>query len=166
MINTIDNQLVDLNELKGKNGTLVMFICNHCPYVLHINEQLVLLANEYIPKGISFIAISSNDISRYPDDAPDKMKLQAQQLNYPFPYLYDESQDVAKAYFAACTPDFSIFDNELNCVYRGQLDDSRPKSTIPVTGNDIRNALDKLLNNQGIVENQYPSLGCSIKWKL
>jgi thiol-disulfide isomerase/thioredoxin len=166
LINTIDNQLVDLNELKGKNGTLVMFICNHCPYVLHINEQLVLLANEYIPKGISFIAISSNDISRYPDDAPDKMKLQAQQLNYPFPYLYDESQDVAKAYFAACTPDFSIFDNELNCVYRGQLDDSRPKSTIPVTGNDIRNALDKLLNNQGIVENQYPSLGCSIKWKL
>ena len=116
--------------------------------------------------AISFIAISSNDISRYPDDAPDKMKLQAQQLNYPFPYLYDESQDVAKAYFAACTPDFSIFDNELNCVYRGQLDDSRPKSTIPVTGNDIRNALDKLLNNQGIVENQYPSLGCSIKWKL
>ncbi|MBK7139193.1 MAG: thioredoxin family protein [Bacteroidetes bacterium] len=166
LMNTVDNQLVDLNELKGKNGTLVMFICNHCPYVLHINEQLVLLANDYMPKGISFIAISSNDVSRYPDDAPDKMKLQAQQLNYPFPYLYDESQDVAKAYFAACTPDFSIFDNELNCVYRGQLDDSRPKSNIPVTGNDIRNALDKLLNNQGIVENQYPSLGCSIKWKL
>lgn len=166
LLNTVDNQLVDLNQLKGKNATLIMFICNHCPYVLHINEQLVQLANDYIPKGISFIAISSNDVSRYPDDAPDKMKLQAQQLNYPFPYLYDESQDIAKAYFAACTPDFSIFDGELNCVYRGQLDDSRPKSAILVTGKDIRNALDKLLNNQGIVENQYPSLGCSIKWKL
>lgn len=166
LLNTVDNQLVDLNQLKGKNATLIMFICNHCPYVLHINEQLVQLANDYIPKGISFIAISSNDVSRYPDDAPDKMKLQAQQLNYPFPYLYDESQDIAKAYFAACTPDFSIFDGELNCVYRGQLDDSRPKSDIPVTGKDIRNALDKLLNGQGIVENQYPSLGCSIKWKL
>lgn len=166
LLNTIDNQIVDLESLKGKNGTLVMFICNHCPYVLHINQQLVKLANDYLPKGISFIAISSNDVTRYPADAPDKMKIQALDLKYPFPYLYDETQEIAKAYFAACTPDFSIFDADLRCVYRGQLDDSRPNSGIPVTGKDIRNALDNLIHKLPISEQQYPSLGCSIKWKL
>lgn len=166
LLNTVNNQYSNLNQLKGEKGTVVFFICNHCPYVLHINEQLVKLANDYLAKGIAFIGISSNDIEKYPVDAPDKMKEQAVKLNYPFPYLYDETQAVAKAYFAACTPDFSIFNEDLECVYRGQLDDSRPNSTIPVTGLDIRNALNALLNKTEINTKQRPSLGCSIKWKL
>lgn len=162
---TVSGTSYGLQQLKGKQGTMVMFICNHCPYVKHINSQLVKLANDYPPKGINFIAISSNDATAQPDDAPDKMKELAQKEGYPFPYLYDESQAVAKAYDAACTPDFYIFDADLKLVYRGQLDDSRPSNNKPLTGSDIRIALDALLNGTAISPRQKPSIGCNIKWK-
>lgn len=165
LINTIDEKIYSLNNLKGKKGTVIMFICNHCPFVIHVNEQLVKLANEYQQKGISFIAISANDVENYPQDAPHLMKKVAAENNYPFPYLYDENQTIAKAYDAACTPDFYIFDADLKSVYHGQLDDSRPGNGKPVTGLDIRNALDNLLLNKPVVENQKPSVGCGIKWK-
>jgi thiol-disulfide isomerase/thioredoxin len=162
---TISGKTVTLDELKSDIATVVMFICNHCPYVKHINKAIVLLANDYLPKGIKFIAISSNDVVKYPDDDPILMKKHAQKEGYPFPYLYDETQEVAKKYFAACTPDFSIFDKDLLCVYRGQLDDSRPGNTIVPNGKDIRNALDAILNNQAVSDVQRPSIGCNIKWK-
>ena len=158
-------QSMSLDELKSYKATVVMFICNHCPYVKHVQEELVKLANDYIPKGVSFIAICSNDIVNYPEDAPAKMKKIAGEFGYPFPYLYDETKDVARAYHAACTPDFSIFDGEMKCVYRGQLDDSRPGNNIPVTGKDIRTALDDLLGSRQISIKQKPSVGCNIKWK-
>lgn len=162
---TISGNTYSFSDLKGEKGSLVMFICNHCPYVIHVKDELVKLAADYQSKGIGFIAISSNDVEKYPDDSPEKMKLFAAENGFSFPYLYDESQDVAKAYFAACTPDFSIFDAEGKCVYRGQLDDSRPKNDKPVTGKDIRMALDALLGGEKISERQIPSIGCNIKWK-
>lgn len=155
-----------LSELRGNRATVIMFICNHCPFVKHINTALVALANDYIPQGIAFIAISSNDAERYPEDSPEKMAQLAQTVGYPFPYLYDETQNVARAYQAACTPDFNIFDANLRCVYRGQLDDSRPSNQIQPSGTDIRAALDALLNHQPIAYLQRPSIGCSIKWKI
>lgn len=163
--NTIDDKNYSLSDLKGKKGTVIMFICNHCPFVIHVNEQLVKLANEYQQKGISFIAISANDVENYPQDAPHLMKKIAAENNYPFPYLYDETQAIAKAYDAACTPDFYIFDADLKSIYHGQLDDSRPGNGKPVTGLDIRNALDNLLSKKPVLENQKPSVGCGIKWK-
>jgi peroxiredoxin len=163
---TISGKMMSLNELKSDQTTVIMFICNHCPYVKHIQTQLVQLAQDYQPKGISFIAISSNDVEGYPEDAPDKMKEVAERLGYPFPYLYDETQEVARAYHAACTPDFYIFDREMSCIYRGQLDDSRPGNQIPVTGRDVRNALDNILANKPVDPNQKPSMGCNIKWKV
>lgn len=146
-------------------ATLIMFICNHCPFVKHVQSQLVALGHDYVPKGVHIYAISANDVANYPDDSPEKMKLLAQELGYNFPYLYDETQEVAKAYQAACTPDFYVFDAQLHCVYRGQLDDSRPGNETPVTGRDIRAALDALLAGKPVSEVQYPSLGCNIKWK-
>jgi thiol-disulfide isomerase/thioredoxin len=143
-----------------------MFICNHCPYVKHVNDQLVNLANGYINKGVAFVAISSNDAINYPDDGPEKMKAVALALKYPFPYLYDESQDVAKAFDAACTPDFYVFDKHQKLVYRGQLDDSRPSLDLPVTGKDLRAALDKTLSGKPVLELQRPGIGCNIKWKV
>lgn len=131
----------------------------------HINRELVRLANDYLSKGISFIAISSNDAEKYPDDAPDKMKVHAIEQGYPFPYLYDETQEVARAYYAACTPDFSVFDKDLKCVYRGQLDSSRPGNDIPPNGKDIREALDAILDGKEVSQTQIPSIGCNIKWK-
>jgi len=154
-----------LNELKSDKATVIMFICNHCPFVKHVNKQLVNLANDYIPQGISFIAINSNDADNYPEDSPIKMIQYAKILGYPFPYLFDETQEIAKAYNAACTPDFYIFDKEMRCVYRGQLDDSRPGNGKPVNGKDIRLALEAILNGNKVVENQIPSIGCNIKWK-
>lgn len=154
-----------LQELRGEQGTLVMFICNHCPYVIHVIEKVVELAREYEPKGIRCIAISSNDVEKYPDDAPEKMKEFAARYRFNFPYLYDETQEVAKKYFAACTPDFSLFDADLKCVYRGQLDGSRPKNEVEVTGTELRKAFENLLNGLPPVEPQIPSLGCNIKWK-
>lgn len=165
LLDTVSNQYKTLTELKGEKGTVVMFICNHCPYVKHVNAQLVQLANDFMPKGIAFIAISSNDVANYPEDAPEKMTQVAQEESYPFPYLYDETQEIAKAYHAACTPDFSIFDADLKCIYRGQLDDSRPKNDSLSDGKDIRNVLTCLLNQEPIPEIQIPSLGCNIKWK-
>jgi len=165
LIDTKDDQIKSLDDLKGARGTLVMFICNHCPFVIHVNQQLVQLANDYSPKGINCVAISSNDVVNYPQDGPDKMKVHAKTNHYPFPYLYDETQDVAKAYDAACTPDFFLFDQDLKLVYAGQLDGSRPGNDIPVTGEDLRAAMDALLGQDTINPNQKPSMGCNIKWK-
>lgn len=165
LFDTVSGEMKSLDDLKSDKGTLIMFICNHCPYVIHVNEQLVKLATDYQPKGIAFIAISSNDVETYPQDGPAEMKETARRLGYPFPYLYDESQDIARAYHAVCTPDFFLFDGEMKCVYRGQLDDSRPGNAIPVTGKDLRAALDALLAGKEPLSIQKPSIGCSIKWK-
>lgn len=162
---TISDKNISFNDIKGSNATLVMFICNHCPYVIHINDELVRLANDYTPKGVGFVAISSNDVVNYPQDGPDKMKIHAEECNYPFPYLYDESQAVAKAYDAACTPDFYLFDGNGLLQYRGQLDGSRPGSGNPVTGEDLRLAIDTILAGKEVPSNQRPSAGCGIKWK-
>lgn len=162
---TVSGEDLSLHQLKGDKATVVMFICNHCPYVKHVNKQLVSLANDYTSRGISFIAISSNDVQNYPQDGPELMKENARMEQYPFPFLYDETQEVAKAYHAACTPDFSIFDKDLLCVYRGQLDDSRPKNDSIADGKDIRAALDNILAGIPVSEQQIPSLGCNIKWK-
>ena len=165
LLDTVSGTKTSLQDIQGENGTVVMFICNHCPFVIHVNEQLTALAMEYIEKGIGFVAISSNDVVNYPQDSPDLMKETANRLGYPFPYLYDETQQVAKTFDAACTPDFYLFDNGLSLVYRGQLDDSRPGNGIPVSGSDLRNALDLLLAGKAIPEEQKPSIGCNIKWK-
>jgi len=162
---TVSGESHALGDLKSSAGTVVMFICNHCPFVKHVNHELVRLAKDYQEKDIAFIAISSNDADNYPQDGPDQMKETAAKEGYPFPYLYDESQQVAKDYQAACTPDFYLFDQELKLVYRGQLDDSRPGNNQPVTGQDLRNALDALLAGAPVSEQQYPSIGCNIKWK-
>ncbi|NIW46980.1 MAG: redoxin domain-containing protein [candidate division Zixibacteria bacterium] len=162
---TVSGKMTSLSELKSDTATVIMFICNHCPFVRHVQHELVRLANDYQPKGISFIAISSNDVEQYPQDSPQRMREVAEELGYPFPYLFDETQQVARAYQAACTPDFYIFDSDLKCVYRGQLDDSRPGNDIPVTGKDVRSALDSVLQGKPVDENQRPSVGCNIKWK-
>ena len=162
---TISGKSVSLHGIKGEKGTLVMFICNHCPFVIHVNEELVRLGREYPSRGVKMVAINSNDVEKYPDDSPEKMTLTAKKLGYPFPYLYDESQEVAKAYDAACTPDFFLYDSDLKLVYRGQLDDSRPGNEIPVTGKDLRKAMNALIQGKQIDEDQRPSLGCNIKWK-
>ena len=162
---TISGENKSLTDLKSEKATVIMFICNHCPFVKHVQKQLVKLAREYQAKGISFVAISSNDVEKYPDDSPQRMKEVAQELGYPFPYLYDESQEVARAYDAACTPDFYVFDKNLKLVYRGQMDGSRPGNNIPVTGKDLREALDNILQGKPVSEYQRPSIGCNIKWK-
>jgi peroxiredoxin len=161
----VSGREMSLQELKGEHATVVMFICNHCPFVKHINAELVRLANDYMPNGVSFIAINSNDVENYPEDSPENMKLCAERLGYPFPYLFDETQDVARAYHAACTPDLSVFDKDLICVYRGQLDGSRPGNSVPNDGRDLRAALDNILAGQPVSRDQRPSLGCNIKWK-
>ena len=163
--NTVNNRQVSLAELKGPKGTAIFFICNHCPFVIHINPELVKVANAYQEKGIGFIAISSNDVATYPQDGPILMRQVAIELQYPFPYLYDESQDVAKAYKAACTPDLYLFDADLKAVYHGQFDSSRPGSGIPITGEDFRSAMDYLLAGESNPNPQRPCIGCNIKWK-
>lgn len=165
LTDTVSGRMVGLSDSKGEKATAVIFICNHCPYVLHIIEELVKVAKEYIPKGVSFIAISSNDVKNYPDDSPELMKKLAHEMNFPFPYLYDESQEVARAYNAACTPDFFVFDKDLKCAYRGQFDDSRPKNGIPPTGKDLRRALNEIISGKPVSGEQRPSMGCNIKWK-
>lgn len=161
----ISGRTLSYDDIKGEKGTLVMFICNHCPYVKHVVHELVRLANDYMPKGIGFVAINSNDALKYPEDSPEKMKTFASEHRFPFPYLYDESQDVAKAYDAVCTPDFDLFDAGNRCVYRGRLDGARPGNDVPVTGEDMRRALDQLLSGIPIPSEQLPSMGCNIKWK-
>lgn len=162
---TISGENKSFQDLKSDKATLVMFICNHCPYVLYVNEEIVRLANDYQAKGVAFVAISSNDVENYPQDSPDKMKQLAAEVGYTFPYLYDETQAVAKSYDAACTPDFYLFDGNSNLVYRGQLDSARPHLDIPVNGADLRAALDSLLEGKAIHQVQRPSMGCNIKWK-
>lgn len=165
LLDVTSNQIFSLESLKSNKATVIMFICNHCPFVKHVQEELVRVANDYQKKGIAFIAISANDASEYPEDSPEKMKEVAKKLHYPFHYLYDETQEVAKAYDAACTPDFFVFDKNLILVYRGQLDGSRPGNQIPLSGEDLRDALDNILNNTPISQDQKPSIGCNIKWK-
>lgn len=164
LMDVVTEKTLELQTIKGEKGTLIMFICNHCPFVVHVNPEIAQMGIQYGPKGIGFIAISSNDIENYPQDAPYLMKQIAKEEGYTFPYLYDETQEVAKAYDAACTPDFYLFDANLKLAYHGQLDDSRPGNGILVTGIDIRNAIDALLDGKDIGSNQKPSIGCNIKW--
>ena len=156
---------LSLSQLKGSKATVVMFICNHCPFVKHIFAGLVALGRDYQSEEVGIVAISSNDVSNYPEDAPDNMAALAQELGFTFPYLYDQSQDVAKAYDAACTPDFYLFDAGLRCVYRGRMDEATPGNDVPVTAKDLRAAIDATLAGKQVNENQYPSIGCNIKWK-
>lgn len=165
LLDTISDNTSTLQELTGEKGTVIMFICNHCPFVIHVNPMIVKLAKEYQAKGIGFVAISSNDVENYPQDAPHLMKEKAEEEGYTFPYLYDETQAVAKAYDAACTPDFYLFDEQMELVYRGQLDDSRPGNGVPLTGTDLKNAMDAVLKGKEVNNDQKPSLGCNIKWK-
>ena len=165
LLDTVSGDKMSLMDLKYEKGVLVMFICNHCPYVKHVNEEIVRLANDYQQKGIAFIAISSNDIESHPEDSPDLMKSNAENLKFTFPYLYDETQEVAKSYDAACTPDFYLFDHKLKLIYRGQLDSSRPGNNIPLNGSDLRNAMENLLKGNHLSDQQIPSMGCNIKWK-
>ena len=162
---TVSGKQISLDDIASGKATVVMFICNHCPYVIHVKPEIARLAKEYQQKGVSFVAISSNDVEQYPEDGPEKMKAFAEEAGFDFPYLYDASQEVAKAYAAACTPDFYVFDSEHKLVYRGRLDESRPKNDAPLTGKDLRAALDALLENRPFSDVQYPSAGCNIKWK-
>ncbi|TLF45690.1 thioredoxin family protein [Maribacter aurantiacus] len=166
LLDTVSGETKSLEQLKGEKGTVIMFICNHCPFVIHVNPKITELAKDYQRKGIGFIAISSNDIKNYPQDAPELMTVKAKEEGYPFPYLYDETQDVAKSFDAACTPDFYLFDQDLSLVYRGQLDDSRPENGVPLTGKDLSNAMDAVINGTKVDELQKPSIGCNIKWKV
>ncbi|MBX3378109.1 MAG: thioredoxin family protein [Phycisphaeraceae bacterium] len=166
---TTGGRRVSRDDFKGK-PLLVMFICNHCPFVKHIRAELARLGRDYLPKGVGIVAISSNNVATHPDDSPEKMTAEARDAGYTFPYLYDESQDVARAFSAACTPDFFLFDKSHKLVYRGQLDDSRPSGRgpggdLPVTGKDLRAALDAVLAGKPVNPDQRPSIGCNIKWK-
>ena len=164
LLDTVSGETKNLNDLKSDKATVVVFICNHCPYVHHVNSKLVEVANIYQAKGVKFIAISSNDIATHPQDGPEWMTKVAEKESYPFPYLYDETQEVAKAYQAECTPDFFAFDKDMKCAYRGRFDETRPGQGTP-TGRDLSDALDAILANEEVVTDQFPSMGCSIKWK-
>ena len=153
-----------LQELASKKATVVMFICNHCPYVKHILPELILQARELQAKGVSYIAINSNDVLNYPDDSPAEMAKLAENLDFPFAYLFDDTQEIAKAYNAACTPDFFAFDDQLQLIYRGRFDDATPGNLVPVTGEDLKHAMNLWLESQLLVKEQYPSVGCNIKW--
>jgi peroxiredoxin len=162
---TNSNYEYSFEDLKGTKGTLVIFMCNHCPFVLHVINEIVMIANDYRVQGIGVIAISSNDIEKFPEDSPEKMTEFAFQHKIDFPYLFDETQEVAKVFDAACTPDFYLFDNSDRLFYRGQLDDSRPNNGIPLSGNDLRSAIDAIIYNRTLKDTQKPSIGCNIKWK-
>lgn len=156
---------VSSDSLDRRRGTLVMIICNHCPYVIHVLSQITAIGRESVDRGLAVVAISANDVEAYPDDAPDKMAALAEREGWTFPYLYDETQEVARAFDAACTPEFYLFDGNDRLVYRGQMDDSRPQNDVPVTGRDLRAAIDALLDGRPIDPEQKPSLGCNIKWR-
>ncbi len=160
-----NGKIVSLTDFKNSSALLFLFICNHCPYVKHVRAELAALGRDYQTQGVGVVAINSNDAANYPDDSPEKMKQEVKLAGYTFPYLYDETQSVAKAFRAACTPDIFLFDKNLKLVYRGQLDDSRPGNDIPVTGEDLRLALDAVFVGKPVSENQIPSIGCNIKWK-
>ena len=165
LLDTVSGDTLSFHQIHSDQGAVVMFICNHCPFVKHVFSGIVELANNYQSKGFGFVAISSNDVENYSDDSPELMAKVAQEESFSFPYLYDETQQVARAYDAACTPDFYIFDKNQKLAYRGQFDDSRPENGIPVTGKDMRSALDSILNHTEISATQKPSIGCNIKWK-
>ena len=164
-LRNVDGQMVALSDFQDKKALVVIFMCNHCPYVKHVAPELTRLSNEYVAKGVGFVGINSNDATAYPDDGPEPMQAEAIAQGYRFPYLFDGDQSVAMAYQAACTPDIFVFDSQMQLTYRGQLDDSRPKSDRPLTGKDLRAALDSLLSNQPVSADQRPSIGCNIKWK-
>ncbi len=161
-----NGKTVSIADFQNAPALLVMFICNHCPFVKHVRTGLAQLGRDYLPKGVAVVAISSNDVTSHPDDSPMKMAIEAKEAGYVFPYLYDESQAVARSYQAACTPDFFLFDREKQLVYRGQLDDSRPGNGMPVTGKDLRAALDAVLAGKPVAPEQKASIGCNIKWKV
>ena len=161
----VSGQIKRRKDVKGDNGLVVMFICAHCPYVIHIQEEIAFMAEKYQLKGIGFAAISANDVASYPEDAPEKLKEQAEEQDFNFPYLYDETQEVAKAYAAACTPDFYLFNEKMECVYRGRFDAATPGNDEPVTGDELKDAMDSLLEEEPIFEDQKPSMGCNVKWK-
>jgi len=165
LLDVVSGQTLTLTDVAGEKGLLVMFICRHCPFVKHIQDQLAQLGQDYQPQSLGLVAISANNAVSHPEDAPDKLQAMAAQVGFPFPFLYDETQAIAKAYKAACTPDFFLFDGQLKLGYRGQLDDSRPGNDQPVTGKDLRTAMDLLLAGQPIPPDQKPSIGCNIKWK-
>ena len=165
LFDVVSEESKNLNDLKGKNGSVIMFICNHCPYVKHVNKTIVELANKFKDDEVNFIAISSNDVVNYPEDSPELMKLNAEQNKFTFTYLYDQSQEIAKKYDAACTPDFYLYDNKLKLVYRGQLDDSRPGNGIECDGKDLSSAIKCMIKNVQNDSIQKPSIGCNIKWK-
>ncbi len=162
---TVSGKTLSLDAFTGKKALLVMFICHHCPFVKHVQTELARLGKDYVQKEVGIVAISANNATQYPDDAPDQLTIMAQELGFSFPFCYDESQETAKAYTAACTPDFFLFDGQRKLVYRGQLDDSRPGNGKPLNGQDLRNALDAVLGNQLVSQEQQPSIGCNIKWK-
>lgn len=166
LLNVIDNEIYDLHSLKGKNGTLVMFICVHCPYVKHLETHFSELAIYCKSKLINIIAINSNDVANYPQDSPDNMRLQHSKFNFNFPYLYDESQDIAKMFKAACTPDFYLLNADNVLVYRGQYDESRPNNSIEINGKDVISVIESLVLGKTISSTQIPSIGCNIKWKI
>jgi peroxiredoxin len=161
----VSGETISLSTFTDKKALLVMFICRHCPFVKHVQEELAKLGKDYLQRGLGIVAISANDVKNYPDDAPDLLKAMATELDFKFPLCYDETQETAKIYTAACTPDFFLFDDEQKLFYRGQLDDSRPNNAKPVTGKDLRNAIDAVLAGKSLTEEQKPSIGCNIKWK-
>jgi peroxiredoxin len=165
LIDTISGNNFTFEQLKGDKGTVVLFICNHCPFVIHVMEELTKIIDEYTAQGVAFILISSNDVNNYPQDGPEQMKAFANQYGLKVPYLYDESQDIAKAYDAVCTPDISIFNDKDECIYRGQMDGSRPGNGIANDGSDLRNVCDHIISGKQIDFIQHPSIGCNIKWK-
>ena len=165
MRDVVTGAAVSRADVAGRKGMLVMFICRHCPFVKHVQEEIAAIGRDYAGRGVGMVAISSNDVASHPEDSPTKLAYQAQELGFNFPYLFDESQDVARAYDAQCTPDFFLYDAAGALVYRGQLDDSRPGSGIPVTGNDLRAALDALIGGRPVPVEQRPSIGCNIKWR-
>jgi len=161
---TVTGKNISLSEAQSDKATVIMFICNHCPYVIHVNEEIVKIANDFIPKGVKVIAISSNDVENYPVDSPENMKAFAAESGYTFPYLYDKDQSVAKAYDAACTPDFYVFDGDMKLAYRGRMDASSPSNGVANDGAELRDALTNILNNKPVATVQLPSMGCNIKW--
>ena len=165
LLDVVSGKMISLSTFAGKKALLVMFICKHCPFVKHVQKELAQLGKDYINRDVGIVAISSNDVNNYPDDAPEQLKAMAQELGFTFPLCYDESQEIAKAYTAACTPDFFLFNADQRLVYRGQLDDSRPSNGKPVTGEDLRAALDAVIVGQAVSSEQKPSVGCNIKWK-
>lgn len=164
LADTVSGKTLSLADFEDAPALIVAFVCNHCPYVKHLRESLAAFGRDVQAKGVAMVGISSNDVSTHPQDGPEKMAQEAREIGYTFPYLYDETQDVAKAYRAACTPDFYVFDGERRLVYRGQFDDSRPGNQLPITGADLRDAVDAVLEGREISADQKPSMGCNIKW--